>query len=90
MAGAGPRHGEELHRGRELTVTVVVPVYNPGRHLAECAPSLLEYSIPTTDYEIVYVDDGSTDGVSPSSAMPSCAGSTGTRWPEPRSGRPFR
>ncbi|MFE6360048.1 glycosyltransferase [Streptomyces sp. NPDC057806] len=45
-----------------LKVSVVVPVYNAGEYLARCAPSLLDQSIGRDAYEIVYVDDGSTDG----------------------------
>jgi len=43
-------------------VTVVVPVYNAGPYLQRCSPSLLDQSIGSDRFEIVYVDDGSTDG----------------------------
>ncbi|MCW2810179.1 MAG: glycosyl transferase [Friedmanniella sp.] len=42
-------------------VSVIVPVYNGGEYLERCAPSLLEQSLPSTAYEVIYVDDGSTD-----------------------------
>lgn len=45
----------------KVKVSVVVPVYNTGKYLAECAPSLLGQSLPADEYEVVYVDDGSTD-----------------------------
>ncbi|MDT9700787.1 glycosyltransferase [Streptomyces sp. P17] len=45
-----------------LKVSVVVPVHNAGDYLDRCAPSLLDQSIGREAYEIVYVDDGSTDG----------------------------
>lgn len=41
-------------------ITVVVPVYNMGRYLPHCVDSLLKQTYP--DYEILLVDDGSTDG----------------------------
>ncbi|MEV0175320.1 glycosyltransferase family A protein [Streptomyces sp. NPDC050803] len=44
-----------------LKVSVVVPVYNAGPYLDRCAPSLLTQTIGRDAYEIVYVDDGSTD-----------------------------
>jgi poly(ribitol-phosphate) beta-N-acetylglucosaminyltransferase len=44
-----------------IKVSVVVPVYNAGRYLEECAGSLLAQSLPPDEYEIVFVDDGSTD-----------------------------
>ena len=45
-----------------LAVTVVVPVFNAGPYLEHCSPSLLDQSIGSDHYEVVYVDDGSTDG----------------------------
>ncbi|QOV38076.1 glycosyltransferase [Streptomyces ferrugineus] len=44
-----------------LKVSIVVPVHNAGRYLDLCAPSLLDQSIGRAAYEIIYVDDGSTD-----------------------------
>lgn len=44
-----------------LKVSVVVPVYNAGPYIERCAPSLLGQSIGRDAYEIIYVDDGSTD-----------------------------
>ena len=45
-----------------LKVSVVVPVYNAGQYLDRCGPSLLEQSLGRDAYEVIYVDDGSTDG----------------------------
>lgn len=42
-------------------VSVIVPTYNTGTYVEECAPSLLEQSLPPDEYEVIYVDDGSTD-----------------------------
>ncbi|WP_051835846.1 glycosyltransferase family A protein [Streptomyces sp. NRRL WC-3549] len=44
-----------------LRATIVVPVYNASHHIESCAPSLLGQSIGPDHYEVVYVDDGSTD-----------------------------
>jgi glycosyltransferase involved in cell wall biosynthesis len=44
-----------------LKVSIVVPVYNAGEYVERCAPSLLGQSLGPQSYEIVYVDDGSTD-----------------------------
>ena len=46
---------------RSLKVSVVVPVFNGGDYLERCAPSLLEQSIGPDAYEVIYVNDGSTD-----------------------------
>jgi glycosyltransferase involved in cell wall biosynthesis len=44
-----------------IKVSVIVPVYNTGKYVDECAPSLLGQSLAADEYEVVYVDDGSTD-----------------------------
>jgi glycosyltransferase involved in cell wall biosynthesis len=44
-----------------LKVSVIVPVYNAGDYIERCAPSLLQQSIGRDTYEVIYVDDGSTD-----------------------------
>jgi glycosyltransferase involved in cell wall biosynthesis len=43
-------------------VSVVVPVYNPGDYLHQCVKSLLGQTMPAAQYEVIFVDDGSTDG----------------------------
>jgi FkbM family methyltransferase len=43
-------------------VSVVVPVYNAGPYLERCVASLLRQTLSTDRYEVVFVDDGSTDG----------------------------
>lgn len=43
-----------------MFLSILVPVYNARPYLEECLHSLLEQDIP--DYEILCVDDGSTDG----------------------------
>ncbi|MDX3799428.1 glycosyltransferase [Streptomyces sp. AK04-3B] len=45
-----------------VKVSVIVPVYNPGRYIEDCIASLLGQSLPPDAYEIVFVDDGCTDG----------------------------
>lgn len=45
-----------------IAVSVVVPVYNPGRYLDPLLRSLDRQSLPTERFETVFVDDGSTDG----------------------------
>ncbi|SCY45803.1 glycosyltransferase [Butyrivibrio sp. INlla14] len=42
-------------------ISCIVPVYNVSKYLRRCLDSLINQTIPTTDYEIILVDDGSTD-----------------------------
>jgi glycosyltransferase involved in cell wall biosynthesis len=44
-----------------VKVSVVVPVYNPGRYIEPCIESLLNQTLPHDEYEVILVDDGSTD-----------------------------
>ena len=45
-----------------VKVSVVVPVFNPGAVFGECVDSLLAQSLPADEFELIFVDDGSTDG----------------------------
>ena len=40
-------------------VSVVVPVYNVSKYLADCMRSILAQNI--SDMEVILIDDGSTD-----------------------------
>lgn len=42
-------------------ISVVVPVYNAEKTIEACLESLLDQTVPTSDYEIVVVNDGSVD-----------------------------
>jgi glycosyltransferase involved in cell wall biosynthesis len=39
----------------------VVPVYNPGEYFGPCIESLTSQSLPFDEYEVICIDDGSTD-----------------------------
>ena len=45
-----------------VKVSVVVPTYNRRELLKECLDSLLNQTYPKDEYEVIVVDDGSTDG----------------------------
>ena len=42
-----------------MQFSIVIPVYNVAPYLRECVDSVLAQN--STDYEIILVDDGSTD-----------------------------
>ncbi|MDN0197789.1 glycosyltransferase family 2 protein [Streptomyces sp. S.PNR 29] len=44
-----------------VKVSVIVPVYNPGTYIEDCITSLQRQSLPPEEYEVIFVDDGSTD-----------------------------
>ena len=48
--------------GAQIKVSVVIPVYNTRPYLAECLDSVLAQDMPPEEFEVVAVDDGSTDG----------------------------
>jgi glycosyltransferase involved in cell wall biosynthesis len=56
---------EAARRAVAMTkVSVIVPVFNPGADMDELVDSLLDQTMPHTEREFVFVDDGSTDGTS--------------------------
>lgn len=44
-----------------LTVSIVIPVYNGARTIGQCLESLLQQNYPRSAYEIIVVENGSTD-----------------------------
>ncbi len=44
-----------------MFLSIIVPVYNVEAYLERCVGSLLDQDIDRSDYEIILVDDGSTD-----------------------------
>lgn len=44
-----------------MFLSIIIPIYNDEKFLAECLDSCLDQSYPKDDYEIICVDDGSTD-----------------------------
>jgi glycosyltransferase involved in cell wall biosynthesis len=45
----------------KLTVSVIVPFYNSGKYIERCVEALLDQTIPKERYEIILVNNNSTD-----------------------------
>jgi poly(ribitol-phosphate) beta-N-acetylglucosaminyltransferase len=61
-SGASMRSAAVYRRSSVPKVSVIVPVFNPGIHIDDCIASLLGQSMPAGECELIFVDDGSTDG----------------------------
>lgn len=46
------------------SISVIVPVYNEEKHIGRCLRSVIKQTIPDDDYEIIVINDGSTDRTS--------------------------
>lgn len=46
---------------RNLRLSIIVPIYNVERYLEECVNSLFQQDISIDEYEIILINDGSTD-----------------------------
>lgn len=45
-----------------MRLSIVIPVYNVEKYLRNCLDSVLDQDLQPIDYEIIIVNDGSTDG----------------------------
>lgn len=45
-----------------MFLSFIIPVYNCEKYLDECLQSLIKQNIDSKDYEIICINDGSTDG----------------------------
>ncbi len=49
-------------RAGSLRYSVIIPAYNEGDLIGMCVGALVEQSVPREQYEVIVVDDASTDG----------------------------
>lgn len=53
-------------------ISIIIPLYNPRRLIGKCIASALDQDLPPEEYEVIVVDDGSTDGRWPQRSGPAC------------------
>lgn len=46
---------------RKMKLSIIVPIYKVAQYLCKCIDSLLAQDLPSSEYEIILVDDGSPD-----------------------------
>ena len=46
---------------RSVQVSVIIPVHNQEKYVGRCIRSLLKQTFPEDDYELIIINDGSTD-----------------------------
>ena len=44
-----------------MKLSIIIPAYNAAKHIGDCLTSLTKQQIMSKDFEIIVVDDGSTD-----------------------------
>lgn len=59
---AGGIVAHESAQAPELMASVIIPVYNKEDYLEACFASLLEQTISRDALEVIFIDDGSSDG----------------------------
>ncbi|UCC40952.1 MAG: glycosyltransferase [Candidatus Aminicenantes bacterium] len=47
-----------------MRCSLIIPAYNAGKTIRNCLESTITQSLPETEYEIIVVDDGSSDNTS--------------------------
>ncbi|WP_155937490.1 glycosyltransferase family 2 protein, partial [Methanoculleus sp. MH98A] len=62
-------HLDTRHNGVEIEAecviaSIIIPAHNEEMVLGECLNSIIDVDFPRTQYEIIIVDDGSTDRTS--------------------------
>lgn len=45
----------------KLVLSIVIPIYNAEEYLEECLESVINQEVSSNEYEIICIDDGSTD-----------------------------
>jgi len=57
----GRKSRKNIQKEKEIKISYVLPTYNRVEYLGECIATLLEQDFNSEEFEIIIVDDGSTD-----------------------------
>ena len=50
-----------MDKKKTKLISVIIPVYNQEKYISRCLRSLIEQSFPIDQYEIIVINDCSTD-----------------------------
>ena len=50
-----------MDKGKEVFLSIIIPVYNVGKYVEDCLKSVLKQDIAKEEYEVICINDGSTD-----------------------------
>lgn len=51
----------KLRFDKKMKLSIIIPMYNAGKYIGNCLDSLLNQGLSIEDYEVIIVNDGSTD-----------------------------
>ena len=46
----------------DIKISIIIPFYNVEQYVAECLDSVFNQNLSEDEYEVICVNDGSTDG----------------------------
>ena len=74
-----PHLGPGTEHPAQTSLTVVIPAYNEAANIEACLGSVLESTLPCDDWQVLLVDDRSTDATA-ARAMAMAQGKAGAAW----------
>jgi glycosyltransferase involved in cell wall biosynthesis len=54
-------HFQKISRDNKMKISVIIPVYNEEESINHCLNALINQNFPKKNYEIIIINDGSTD-----------------------------
>ena len=44
-----------------MKLSIIIPIYNVEKYIERCAESVLNQNVPPSQYEVIFVNDGTKD-----------------------------